>query len=66
MLNITRKKASAASLLTGLILFFISLTTFAANVTGSIPGKFSVSPSGAATYSIPIEVPPGVNGLHPV
>jgi len=29
------------------------------SVVGSLPGQFAVSPSGAATYSIPIEVPAG-------
>lgn len=32
---------------------------------GSIPGSFSVDPSGAATYRIPIEVPPGIAGVKP-
>ena len=36
-----------------------------ANVVGKIPGNFSVSPTGAASYSIPIEAPRGVNGLQP-
>lgn len=30
-----------------------------------IPGKFEVTPIGAASYTIPIEVPPGVGGMEP-
>lgn len=32
---------------------------------GSMPGQFSVSPTGAATYQIPLDLPPGVSGLKP-
>ena len=32
---------------------------------GSIAGSLTVSPSGHSNYQIPIEVPPGVNGLVP-
>jgi RHS repeat-associated protein len=32
---------------------------------GTLPGELGVSNAGAATYSIPIEVPPGTAGLKP-
>src|SRR5262249_39376785 len=37
----------------------------AQTVAGVTPGSFQVSPSGAATYTIPIQVPPGIAGVEP-
>ena len=34
-------------------------------VVGTIPGNLSVSPTGAAIYTIPIELPPGIAGMTP-
>ena len=35
------------------------------DIVGTIPGNWSVGPSGAANYSIPIKLPPGVGGMVP-
>nr|NQU92355.1 hypothetical protein [Bacteroidota bacterium] len=36
-----------------------------ANPVGTLPGSFGVSPSGAATYTIPLDLPPGRAGMTP-
>jgi RHS repeat-associated protein len=43
----------------------ITLNQSEGGIVGSIPGKFAVCPSGATTYSIPIECPLGINGIQP-
>ncbi len=35
------------------------------DAVGSVGGVFSVLPSGAASYTIPIEAPPGIGGMAP-
>jgi hypothetical protein len=37
----------------------------AVTVAGTTAGQFSVSPTGAALYSIPIVTPPGIAGVEP-
>ncbi len=31
----------------------------------SVPGSFAVKPDGSASYSIPVQVPPGIAGMEP-
>lgn len=54
----------AHGVLVSLGLWFTAVAAQAANV-GYSPGTFSVDPTGAANYEIPINVPPGVHSMQP-
>ena len=45
------------------LVFFTSISF--ANYPGVTPGSFTVSDSGAASYTLPITTPAGVNGMSP-
>jgi len=47
------------------LLLIASFLIQAQNPVGAIPGVIDVSPMGAATYTIPIEVVPGTQGVQP-
>ncbi|HXU04593.1 MAG TPA: FG-GAP-like repeat-containing protein, partial [Polyangia bacterium] len=38
---------------------------FTTQFNGALTGQFAVSPSGAATYTVPIAIPPGIAGMAP-
>ncbi|HET7586778.1 MAG TPA: SpvB/TcaC N-terminal domain-containing protein, partial [Gammaproteobacteria bacterium] len=63
-------KISVGRVFLGLSAVFLGMAlatsaTAQTNTVGAIPGHFSVTPTGAATYSIPFDLPPGIGGLTP-
>ena len=48
-----------------LLFSFITLSSSAAEIVGSVAGEVSVLPSGASSYSVPLQVAPGIGGMTP-
>ncbi len=44
---------------------FLSYSIRAEEIVGTLPSDFSVDSKGAANYSIPLQIPPGINGMQP-
>ena len=55
----------ALFVLTATFVALLSSNAPAATVAGTLPGTLSVNAQGAATYSVPIAVPPGTAGMQP-
>ena len=66
-LSSTRRAAvsAAAILLLGILVWRPAAAAEPAPPAMSVQGQLSVSGTGAATYSIPLTLPPGTNGIAP-
>ena len=59
------KKQYLQLIFTATIFLFVPALQAQTVVPGSLPGELSVSPTGAAVYTIPIELPEGRGGMTP-
>jgi hypothetical protein len=63
MAAVARRLCAPNSVALGMLLAAVATGALAQSM--SLPGKFGVDASGAATYSVPISAPPGTAGMVP-
>jgi len=59
------KRSRCLSFVSVILFQFIVASALASVVPGFIPGELSVTPSGSASYSVPISVPAGAGNMQP-
>ena len=60
-----QKRQSSAALSMLWVVFCLVLPASSSNAQMALPGSFSVSEGGSASYQVPIDVPPGTAGIQP-